>query len=40
LILSIVIDGVQGVVNLFLGNALLAKLGRDNALGDLLMVMA
>jgi hypothetical protein len=40
LILSIIINGIKGVVDLFLSDALLAKLGRDNALGDLLMAMA
>ena len=40
MILGIIIDGIKGAIDLFLGDALLAKLGRDNALRDLLMLVA
>ena len=40
MILGIIIDGIEGAIDLFLGDALLAKLGRDNALRDLLMLVA
>jgi hypothetical protein len=40
LILGIIIDGIEGAIDLFLSDALLTKLGRDNALRDLLMLVA
>jgi hypothetical protein len=40
LILSIVINGFKGVVNLFLCDPTLTELCRNDALGDLLMLMA
>ena len=40
MILGIIIDGIEGAIDLFLSNAFLAKLGRDNALRDLLMLVA
>lgn len=40
MILRILIDRIEGAIDLFLGDAPLAKFGRDNALRDLLMLVA
>jgi hypothetical protein len=40
LVLGIIINRFEGVVNLFLRDSALAKLGSDNALGDLLMLVS